>query len=46
MKKGELKFDPMISNEIKLEDLGETLKKMYNKELDFNKVLVKVDQDL
>lgn len=46
MKKGELKFDPMISNEIKLEDLGETLKKMYNKELDFNKVLVKVDQSL
>lgn len=46
MSKGRLNFKSMISHEISLDQLGDTLKKMYNKEIEFNKVVVKINQDI
>ncbi|MFQ9377089.1 MAG: galactitol-1-phosphate 5-dehydrogenase [Lacticaseibacillus paracasei] len=46
MSKGKMDFKSMISQEINLNELGDTLKKMYNKEIEFNKVIVKVDSSI
>lgn len=43
MHKGEIAFKPMISHIISLEELGDYLKKMAKREIEFNKVLVKID---
>lgn len=42
MGKGEIVFKPMISHKIKLEEVGEYLKKMANREINFNKVVVEI----
>jgi len=46
MGRGAMDFDSMISHVITLDELGDTLNKMYNKKLEFNKVVVKVDQTI
>lgn len=42
MKKGQIVFKPMISHRIKLEELPEYFFKMFNKEINYNKVLVEI----
>lgn len=42
MGKGDIVFKPMISHVISLEETGEYLSKMANREISFNKVLVKI----
>lgn len=42
MGKGDIVFKPMISHRIKLEEAGEYLKKMANREINFNKVVVEI----
>ncbi|WP_315075010.1 galactitol-1-phosphate 5-dehydrogenase [uncultured Clostridium sp.] len=42
MGKGEVVFKPMISHKIKLEEVGEYLRKMANREISFNKVVVEI----
>lgn len=42
MEKGEIKFKEMISHNIKLENLNEYLKGMYDKTIPFNKVVVEI----
>lgn len=46
MDRGAMNFDAMISHVITLDELGNTLEKMYNKKMEFNKVVVKVDQSI
>lgn len=45
MEKGKIVFKPMISHLIALEELGAYLTKMANREIDFNKVLVKFPEN-
>ncbi len=42
MGKGDIVFEPMISHEIKLEEVGEYLSKMAKREINFNKVIVEI----
>ena len=42
----ELNFEAMISHVITLDDLASYLEQMYNRKLEFNKVVVKVDESL
>lgn len=42
MHKGEIVFKPMLSHIISLEELGDYLQKMAKREIEFNKVLVKI----
>lgn len=46
MSKNRIRFKPMISHKVTLEEIGEYLPKMYHKEMTFNKVLVEVNKDL
>lgn len=42
MEKGQIVFKPMISHKIKLEELPGYFHKMFNKEINYNKVLVEI----
>lgn len=42
MQKGQILFKPMLSHVIQLDELGDYLKKMANREIEFNKILVEV----
>lgn len=46
MERKAMNFDDMISHVISLDDLGSTLTDMYTKKMEFNKVVVKVDQSI
>lgn len=43
MEKGQIKFKPMVSHKIKLEEVNDYLKGMFNNEVSFNKVLVDLE---
>lgn len=42
MEKGHIKFKPMISHEISLEDVTDILPKMFKRELEYNKIVIAV----